>query len=122
MQITKELIEADIKGVTAQLENQKTLVAQSAGALSVLNGILEYLNREEPTEAIPEAISSENASVQDAVELSQIAEAVAGPGAVVEDIVALPPAAEIWEQPIDRSVAPEGPVDVEGRYPTEGKL
>lgn len=96
MQVTKELIDKDIAGLNAQLEQLKAQAAQTAGALSVLKNIREYMDLPEP-EAVP-VISDANKAVQDEVEAmsqkeishalseQELADLVAGPGASVEAI------------------------------------
>lgn len=96
MQVTKELIDNDIRGMETQLEQLKAQAAQTAGALAVLKNIREYLDQPEP-EVVP-AISDVNKTVQDDVEAmsqkeishalteQELAELVAGPGASVEAI------------------------------------
>lgn len=95
MQVTKELIENDIKGMKSQIEQLKASLAQSQGALSVLENIVSYMDKEEPVpEAPKDEISDANKEVQDnleAMSLQELAEAVGGPGAIAE-IEAIEPA------------------------------
>ena len=108
MQITKELIDNDIKGIEAQMEQLKVSVAQAAGALSTLKAIRDFLDRPEekpkakaePAAIDPNVISDTNKIVQDreaarqaamhpdveALSEAELAELVAGPGAVLEAI------------------------------------
>lgn len=55
MQVTKELIDADIDGVENQLEQLKAQVAQTTGALAVLKNIREYLDKPEEVKPNEEA-------------------------------------------------------------------
>lgn len=48
MQVTKELVENDIKGMEAEFEQLKARVAQAAGALNVLKNMRDYLDKPEP--------------------------------------------------------------------------
>lgn len=82
MQITAEILDADIIETERQIKQfQQTalqaqaLLAQSSGALLVLQNMRAFLDKPEPTDAEKPAIP-----IQD------IAEAVAGEGAVVEEI------------------------------------
>lgn len=82
MQVNKELLDKEIEGMKAQIEQIKASAAQAAGALAVLQGLRSYLDQEEPKaeEAlvgdpiveIPEdlktKISDENKAIQDAVD------------------------------------------------------
>lgn len=48
MQITKELLQSDVKGLEAQLEQLKTQVAQTTGALAAIKAMVEYMDKPEP--------------------------------------------------------------------------
>lgn len=67
MQITRELLETELKGLTLQYEQAKALAAQAAGAITMVKAFIAELDREEP--AIP---------MQDFVEM------VGGKGATAE--------------------------------------
>lgn len=96
MQVTKELIDKDIAGLTAQIqqlvqqiEQQKLAVAQLNGALATLHNIQEFLDRPEPEVVATTEISPENQAIQDrdqarALSMTEVAELVAGPGAEAE--------------------------------------
>lgn len=72
MQVTQELLDNEIKSVETQLENAKASVASTTGALVVLKGIRDYLNKEGPK---PEPdISSVNKEIQELEQLVQEAE------------------------------------------------
>lgn len=58
MQVTRELIEQDIKASEVRLEEFKALTAQVAGALSTLKNILAYMDKPEP-EKEPKAKAEE---------------------------------------------------------------
>jgi hypothetical protein len=92
MQITKELIENDIRQSEATLENLKASMNQYIGAIAVLKNMLAYMDKEEPLPEEPsQEISAENKEVQDKIEeamsMQELAEAVAGPGAVADEPV-----------------------------------
>lgn len=48
MQITKELIDNDIKGMEATVEEFKARIAQALGALTTLRNMRMHLDKEEP--------------------------------------------------------------------------
>lgn len=93
MQITKELIENDIRSLEVQRDNLKSSLDRSEGALATLKNILMFLDAPEPTPPV-EGISDVNKAVQDELQAymteKELAEAVGGPGAVVEAIEELP--------------------------------
>lgn len=47
MRVTKELIENDIVGMEKQIEQLKARLDQSAGALAVLKGMRDFLDKKE---------------------------------------------------------------------------
>lgn len=48
MQVTKELLDNDIKGMENSLENLKAQMAQTVGALTTLKNIRDYVVKPEP--------------------------------------------------------------------------
>lgn len=111
MQVTKELIENDIRAMEAQLENAKAQLNQIVGSLATLKGVKEFLEKEEPkpAEASTE-ISEENAKVQAEVEAAM----ALNDTAEVEEPEVLPAAAEIWEAPTKAKA--KVVVDGNGKY------
>jgi hypothetical protein len=95
VQVTKELIESEIKGVEGQIEQLKSSLFQAQGALIMLQGIHQFIEKPEP-QVNSLDISQVNKAVQDMLETKQqkekalsmqeVAELVAGPGAVVEAV------------------------------------
>jgi len=109
MQVTKELIDQDIKGMEAQQKSLEVSLAQTSGALTTLRAIRDFLDRPEPEVAkkaeveveveaedytkisdanqeVQDRVAAQQAARADALSESELAELVAGSGAVVEAI------------------------------------
>lgn len=66
MQITKELLDGEVKSMVDQNEVAKATMYKTVGALDILKGLREYMDRPEPEPTPP--ISPENDEVQKAEE------------------------------------------------------
>jgi len=110
MQLTKELVQADIKNLEAQM-------ASLSGSLNYARQVLQFLDRPEPT-----AISPQNAAMQEYEENKQaalteqeFAEVVAGPGAVVEAIEPIHNVSDYAEEPVSHDETSDTNAEIAAR-------
>lgn len=88
MQLTKELLENEIKAVEGRFEQAKAQANTIAGALSTLKDMYAFLLKEEEkiVEAVKNAISPENAEIQARDEAALVAVSPAEPAAEVKPV------------------------------------
>jgi hypothetical protein len=71
MQVTKELLDADIAGTEGNIKNLQSQLDQLIGGLVVLKNIRAYMVKEETAVVASTAISEENAVIQKREEARQ---------------------------------------------------